>query len=123
RFPNIAAALARYGFDLTAQPIPVVPAAHYMCGGVPAALDGRTSLRRLLAIGEVACTGLHGANRLASNSLLEGLVTAHRAGARGAAGPGGGGARSRAGGGGRRAPRARRSRPWRSSSTGTWCGV
>jgi L-aspartate oxidase len=77
RFPNIAAALERYGFDLTRDPIPVVPAAHYMCGGVRAGLDGRTAMRGLLAVGEVACTGLHGANRLASNSLLESLVTAH----------------------------------------------
>jgi L-aspartate oxidase len=77
RFPNLVAALRGFGFDLATQPIPVVPAAHYMCGGVKADIAGRTGVRRLLAVGETACTGLHGANRLASNSLLEALVTAH----------------------------------------------
>ncbi len=79
RFPNIHAECLGLGFDITTTPIPIVPAAHYMCGGVTSDLHGRSSLPGLWVIGETACTGLHGANRLASNSLLEGLVFGRRA--------------------------------------------
>jgi L-aspartate oxidase len=80
RFPLIARTCGRYGLDIATTPIPVAPAAHFMIGGVKTDVDGATSLPGLYAVGETACTGVHGANRLASNSLLEGLVFGSRTG-------------------------------------------
>lgn len=79
RFPTLARLTSDHGFDWASEPIPVVPAAHYWMGGIRTDLHGRTTLEGLYAVGETACTGVHGANRLASNSLLEGLVYAERA--------------------------------------------
>lgn len=95
RFPTIYEACREAGVRVPEEPIPVVPAAHYQCGGLLADWDGRTSLPGLLAVGEVACSGVHGANRLASNSLLEAVVFAHRAARRLRVALGGIGARAR----------------------------
>ena len=79
RFPNIYKRCMEEGYDITKEPVPVVPAQHYFMGGVKVDANGSTSMERLFAAGETACNGVHGANRLASNSLLESLVWAKRA--------------------------------------------
>jgi len=79
-FPTVTAACRQRGIDPAREPIPVAPGAHYACGGIEADMDGRTSVAGLFAVGEAASTGVHGANRLASNSLTEALITGRRAG-------------------------------------------
>ena len=119
RFPNIVAALAEVGIDPRRDLLPVAPAAHYTMGGVAADLDGRASLPGLYAVGECACTGLHGANRLASNSLAECFVFGRRAALAACAEPAGPASVPFADQRGGDAPRARR--PGRRSGATPGC--
>ena len=111
RFPSVFAALRAAGYDPASEPIPVSPASHYVMGGIATDLEGRSSLPGLYAVGECACTGLHGANRLASNSLTECFVLGASAAAAAAAEPEAGERRPEPAGGASTPPRLRPARP------------